>query len=64
MDKIKTNKGNKTPLQIIDMLMYGSYKANRGYGMTHEQLKSIGIGNDLMRIKYDIEIKIRENNNF
>lgn len=27
---------------IIDWLMYASYRANRGYGMTQAQLVSIG----------------------
>jgi hypothetical protein len=41
--------------QVISALMYGSYRANRGYGMTHEQLLSIGIGNDAMRAMYELE---------
>lgn len=38
---------------LLSSLMYGSYAANRGYGMTHEQLLSIGIGNEQMRIQYE-----------
>lgn len=40
---------------ILDQLMYGSYKANRGYGLTHEQLVKQGIGNNEMRLKYESE---------
>lgn len=50
---IPTDKGNKSIPEILDRLMYGSYSANRSYGMTHEQLLSIGIGNEAMRVKYD-----------
>ncbi len=50
---IPTNEGLKTVPEIMDTLMYSSYAANRGYGMTHEQLLSIGIGNEEMRIKYE-----------
>lgn len=56
MIKIPTSEGDKTPSQIINSLMWGSYKANMGYGCTHEQLLSIGIGNDLMKEKYEKEI--------
>ena len=49
---------NKTEVdEIISSLMYSSYAANRGYGLTHEQLVTIGIGNDAMRLKYENEIK-------
>jgi len=51
--KIPTSKGMKSPAEIIDYLTYCSYAANRGYGMTHEQLLSIGIGNDQMRSRYE-----------
>ncbi len=54
-NKIPTSEGNKSIPEIFSMLMYGSYKANRGYGMTHEQLLSIGIGNEAMRAKYEAE---------
>ena len=52
---IPTNKGNKTIAQIFDSLNYSSYAANRDYGMTHEQLLSIGIGNDGMKAQYESE---------
>ena len=52
-ETIPTNKGNLTIPQVLDSLMYGSYSANRSYGMTHEQLLSIGIGNDEMKLKYE-----------
>jgi hypothetical protein len=51
-----TNGSNIAINAINDMfshLEYGSYSANRGYGMTHEQLLSIGIGNDEMKAKYE-----------
>lgn len=41
--------------QIIDHLMYASYKANRGYGMQHEQLVKLGIGNDTFKQIYELE---------
>lgn len=44
------------PEKLFSYLEWGSYKANRGYGMTHEQLLSIGIGNDEMKEKYEREI--------
>ena len=43
--------------EIMSSLVYSSYAANRGYGLTHEQLVNIGIGNDAMRLKYENEIK-------
>lgn len=52
-ETIPTNKGDLTIPEIFDTLMWGSYAANRGYGMTHEQLISIGIGNDAMKAKYE-----------
>ncbi len=55
IDKIPTDKGNKTVAEIINCLEYGSYAANRDYGMTHEQLLSIGIGNDGMKFQYESE---------
>lgn len=50
---IPTTEGNKTIPEIMNTLMYGSYSANRGYGMTHEQLLSIGIGNEQMKEAYE-----------
>lgn len=50
---MQTNEGNKTIPEIMDRLMYGSYSANRDNGMTHEQLLSIGIGNDEMKNHYE-----------
>ena len=48
---------NKTEVdEIMSSLMYSSYAANRGYGLTHEQLVKIGIGNNAMRLKYENEI--------
>lgn len=39
--------------EVMDCLMWGAYKANRGYGCSHEQLVKIGVGNDSMRDRYD-----------
>jgi hypothetical protein len=32
----------ETPEQVIDWLMYASYRANRGYGMKAEDLFKLG----------------------
>ena len=53
--KIPTDKGNKTISEILERLEYGSYSANRDYGMTHDQLLSIGVGNDGMKLQYESE---------
>lgn len=52
---IPTNQGHLTVPQIMDHLMWSSYKANRGYGCSHEGLIKIGIGNDAMRDRYELE---------
>jgi len=52
-DKIPTNHGNLSIPEVFDVLMWGSYSANRGYGMTHEQLIRLGIGNDAMKERYE-----------
>lgn len=51
-------KGNEQV--ILNTLMYGSYKANRGYGVKHETLVSWGIGNEAMRIMYESEQQKKE----
>jgi hypothetical protein len=56
-ETLPTSEGDKTIPEIMDSLMWGSYKANRGYGCTHEQLVKIGIGNEAMRLRYDEETK-------
>lgn len=58
---IPTNAGNKTVPQIMDHLMYSSYKANRGYGCSHEGLVKIGIGNDAMKELYELEQQATNN---
>lgn len=65
METLPTNKGNLTAPQIIDCLQYSSYAANRGYGMTHEALVRIGIGNDQYKAKYEdkLETLLRYINN-
>lgn len=50
---LPTNQGDKTIPEILDTLMYSSYQTNRDGGLTHEQLVSIGVGNDKMKSKYD-----------
>lgn len=55
MDTIPTNKGKLTVPEIMNQLAYSSYKANREYGMNHEQLLKIGIGNDEMKAAYESE---------
>lgn len=52
-NKIPTREGEKTIPEIMDHLTWTAYKANRGYGLTHEQLVKIGIGNDSYRERYD-----------
>lgn len=41
--------------QIIDSLMYSAYKANRSYGCSHEGLVRIGVGNEAMKERYELE---------
>lgn len=53
METITITEAISKPENLFSALMYGSYSANRGYGMTHEQLLSIGIGNDEMKAKYE-----------
>lgn len=53
MNTIPTNHGNKTIPEIMDILMWGSYKANRDQGVKHETLVNWGIGNEAMKAKYD-----------
>jgi len=57
-ETIPTTQGDKTIPEIMDHLQWCSYKANRGYGCSHEALMSIGIGNEAMRLKYDSESTI------
>jgi hypothetical protein len=53
IDKIPTNQGDKTIPEIMDVLMWGSYKSNRDQGMSHEMLVKHGIGNEQMKTKYE-----------
>lgn len=50
---IPTNKGDLTITEIFDVLMWGSYQANRNDGVSHEVLVKWGIGNEAMKIKYE-----------
>jgi hypothetical protein len=54
-DTLPTSEGDKTIPEIMDSLMWGSYKANRGYGCSHEELVKIGIGTEGMRLRYEQE---------
>ena len=54
-NKLQTDKGQHTPLEIIDYLTYVSYKTNRNLGCSHEGLLNIGLGNEAMKQRYDIE---------
>lgn len=58
---IPTNHGHKTVPEIMDHLMWSSYRANRGYGCTHEQLVKFGIGNDAMKERYELERRAADN---
>lgn len=52
-DKLPTDQGLQTIPEIFSALMYSSYEANRGLGMSHEALVRIGVGDDACRIKYE-----------
>lgn len=52
MNTLPTNHGEKTATEIIDMLMWASYKANRDQGLSRESLIKFGIGNDQMKARY------------
>ena len=54
-DTIPTSEGDKTIPEVMDHLAWCSYKANRGYGCSHEGLVRIGIGNEAMRERYERE---------
>lgn len=51
--KVKTNEGEKSISEIVVSLSYVSYATNRGYGMSHEALVRIGIGNDSFKQMYE-----------
>lgn len=53
--KLKTNFGDKSEMQIIDQLTYISYATQRDQGMTHKQCIKIGLGNDSFQALYDQE---------
>ena len=38
---------------ILNELMYGSYRANRDYGMTHAQAVRLGLGNTDSLLRYN-----------
>lgn len=56
-NKIPTDKGHMTTDKIMNTLMWGSYKANRDAGLSHDQLINIGIGNNDFKIRYELEQK-------
>lgn len=51
--KIPTNHGEKTIPEIMDVLMWRSYKANRDHGCSHEMLVKWNIGNEAMKQRYE-----------
>lgn len=53
METIPTNQGKLTIPEIMRKLSYSSYETNRNLGMTHEQLLSIGIGDDEFKAAYE-----------
>ena len=52
---IPTNHGDQSPEGIISSLTYISYATQRDTWATHEQLLSIGLGNERMRLHYELE---------
>lgn len=54
--KIPTSDGLKTIPEIMDNLMWCSYRANRGYGSSSELLIKNGIGNIAMEERYQREL--------
>lgn len=54
-ETLPTSNGDETIPEIMDHLEWCSYKANRGYGCSHEGLVKIGIGNEAMRLRYEAE---------
>lgn len=59
-DKIPTNKGDLSIPEIMDELMFQSYKVNRDNGVCHEALVDWRIGNEAMKIRYD-NLKNKQN---
>lgn len=55
MNTIPTSKGDLTPEQILDHLIYSSYKVQRQSGCTHEQLMRIGLGKQEYNERYNKE---------
>ena len=55
-DKLPTSEGDKTIPEIMDHLMWCSYRANRGYGCSSELLIKNGIGNAAMEERYQREL--------
>ena len=58
--KIPTNNGKKTINEIFEHLAYSSYESNRDEGLTHDQLLTIGLGNDKFKERYDNKLKERQ----
>lgn len=53
---IPTDRGDVTPESLCNSLVYASYEANRGCGMSHESLVRLGIGNDAFKKRYEQRI--------
>ena len=49
-----------TTNSLMQKLLYSSYELNRDEGLTHEQLLSIGLGNDQFKEKYDNQLKEKQ----
>lgn len=58
---IPTSQGPMSAEGVIDHLNYCNYRANRGYGMSAEQLKKLWPqSGDAMEAKYQTEIAIEK----
>lgn len=53
METLKTEQGEMQIHQVIESLTYISYATNRDYGMSHEALVRIGLGNDVFKSAYE-----------
>ncbi len=50
--------------KLFNSLTYTSYATNRDNGVTHNQLVSIGLGNEEMRVKYESKSEADMNTNY
>ena len=54
---IPTQEGAFSAENLCESLTYANYKANRSYGMSHESLVRLGIGNNQFKNMYEAYIK-------